>query len=400
MKKKVLSLAMILCMALSMAACGSKAEELEKEVTAIMEEVVEIAKEEASVEEVPVETTDEETVDEVVEDTDIEENKEEIIEDAGSEEKETSENLSDENVIEETTKNLSEEKVVEVPIETPVEEVVEVPVETPVEEVIEQVPVEIPVEEKAVEVPVETPVEDNKKDTAQIPVSVPENSIDNPAVNNPEPVTPPSNNSGGSAEYSGNTITTDTGFVVPLLKEFNQIGANLDNDKYSWGGEWGDPKADKFIDDMGNTLDAFGLHHDSATADFLLANQNELHWYPDSADANPHLYLKKGGDHWKLVITSPILDLKTAQANGNWPGINEWDVKYAKDALVVLLSTITPDAKELQHLIIESLYGNLDDMSRIKSDGSWVNCGDSKVCLSSWDTREGKHIYIFHIKAR
>lgn len=367
MKKKVFSLAMILCMALSMAACGNKAEELEKEVTAIMEEVVEIAKEEASVEEVPEETTDEETV---VEDTVIEEKKEEIIEDAGSEEKETSENLSNENVIEETTKNLSEEKVVEVPVETPVEEkVVEVPVETPVEETV-------------VEVPVETPVEDNKKDTVELPVSVPENS----------------NIYYGPAEYSGNTITTDTGFVVPLLKEFNQIGANLDNDKYSWTGEWGDPTAEASLDKMLDTCDAFGIHHSGASADFLLANQNELHWYPWDADANPHLYLKKGGDHWKLVITSPILDYNTAQANGNWPGINEKNVEHAKDALVVLLSTITPDCVNVKDAILNFLYVGDNSRPTIPDDYSWTKIGTTNIKMSAYDLTNGKHVIVFNLK--
>jgi len=353
MEKKVLSLVIIMCMALSMAACGSKAEDVGTETTETIEEVVEnIRDEEAGITEAPEdnsgdEVIENETIKDFVDETD---NKVEDTKDETS----TSESSEDVSVI--------EPGVVEEPTNG---------------------------NEGNGDANVEPNLggDNGNGGNETTPVETP------PAVE-PEPttpVTPPSSGNGDNLSFSGST-TLPSGLTISTLNEFNNAGMDTSAGNSFMGDIYSDIVAQNY-ETMADNFDAFNQTYNSA---INVTNGEQIWWRSSMADSSASIELRRAGDHYKLIISSPILDDTTAESLG-WMSGREAE---AREALVVLLSTITPDCENVKNLIIDSLF-NINcavGEEPIKEDGSWTTTGYCRIRLGAWDTTNGNFIFVFEIE--
>lgn len=361
MEKKVLSLVIIMCMALSMAACGSKAEDVGTETTETIEEVVEnIRDEEAGVTEAPEdnsgdEVIENETIKDFVDETD---NKVEDTKDETS----TSESSEDVSVI--------EPGVVEEPTNPT----------------------------NGNEGNGDTNVEPNlggdngNGGNETTPVETP------PAVE-PEPttpVTPPSSGNGDNLSFSGST-TLPSGLTISTLNEFNNAGMDTSFDN-SW---FGDVNSDVAAQNYGTMIDNFDNFNGVWSHSAINVTSNaRIEWRNSLADSTGAIELRKSSDYeqYNIIIRGPYLDLATAESMG-WSLGNSGDAP-AKEALVTLLSAITPNCVEVKDAIVASLYTAPNGQEPISIDGSWATIGDCQVRLNSWDTDNGNYIFVFNIRGK
>ena len=195
------------------------------------------------------------------------------------------------------------------------------------------------------------------------------------------------NGNGGGASYSGKTITTDSGYTVPILSEFNSSGMNLDN---SWAGPWGE--ADATMQIMANTIDGYDEHHRGASNDFFMPNDNTFEWYSTSMDGSPEMEIRKCGNYYMLIINGPNMDVATAHSMG-WGGVNETNAMYARDALTVMLSLVSSTPQELQSAIIRDMF-----TQTCISDSSYTKVGDCSIMASEWDFENGNCIMVYKIR--
>ena len=348
-------------MALSMAACGSKAEDVGTETTETIEEVVEnIRDEEAGVTEAPEdnsgdEVIENETIKDFVDETD---NKVEDTKDETS----TSESSEDVSVI--------EPGVVEEPTNPT----------------------------NGNEGNGDTNVEPNlggdngNGGNETTPVETP------PAVE-PEPttpVTPPSSGNGDNLSFSGST-TLPSGLTISTLNEFNNAGMDTSFDN-SW---FGDVNSDVAAQNYGTMIDNFDNFNGVWSHSAINVTSNaRIEWRNSLADSTGAIELRKSSDYeqYNIIIRGPYLDLATAESMG-WSLGNSGDAP-AKEALVTLLSAITPNCVEVKDAIVASLYTAPNGQEPISIDGSWATIGDCQVRLNSWDTDNGNYIFVFNIRGK
>lgn len=355
MEKKVLSLVIIMCMALSMAACGSKAEDVGTETTETIEEVVENIRDElAGVTEAPEdnsgdEVIENETIKDFVDETD---NKVEDTKDETS----TSESGEDVSVI--------EPGVVEEPTNG---------------------------NEGNGDANVEPNLggDNGNGGNETTPVETP------PAVE-PEPttpVTPPSSGNGDNLSFSGST-TLPSGLTISTLNEFNHAGKDTSAGN-SWMGDiYSDIVAQNY-ETMADNFDAFNQTHPSGAIN--VTNGEQIWWRSDLSNMSASLELRRCGDHYKIIIRGPELDLATAESMG-WSLGNSGDA-IAKEALVVLLSAVSSQPTTVQNAIIASLYTAPAGQEPIGCDGNWYNVGDCQIALDLNNTNNtSTYVFTFMIR--
>lgn len=228
----------------------------------------------------------------------------------------------------------------------------------------------------------------------------PENSTNNPTGTvEPEPttpVTPPSSGNGDNLSFSGST-TLPSGLTISTLNEFNNAGMDTSFDN-SW---FGDVNSDVAAQNYGTMIDNFdnfnGVWSNSA---INVTSNARIEWRNSLADSTGAIELRKSSDYeqYNIIIRGPYLDLATAESMG-WSLGNSGDAP-AKEALVTLLSAITPNCVEVKDAIVASLYTAPNGQEPISIDGSWATIGDCQVRLNSWDTDNGNYIFVFNIRGK
>ena len=224
----------------------------------------------------------------------------------------------------------------------------------------------------------------------------PDNSTNTPPAVEPEPttpVTPPSSGNGDNLSFSGST-TLPSGLTINTLNEFNNAGIqNVPGN--SWMGSiYSDIVAQNY-ETMADNFDNFNATYNSA---INVTNGEQIWWRSSMADSSPSLELRRSSDYeqYNIIISSPILDDATAESLG-WMSGREVE---AREALVVLLSTITPNCVEVKDAIVASLYTAPNGQEPISIDGSWATIGDCQVRLNAWDTNNGNYIFVFNIRGK
>lgn len=228
----------------------------------------------------------------------------------------------------------------------------------------------------------------------------PENSTNNPTGTvEPEPttpVTPPSSGNGDNLSFSGST-TLPSGLTISTLNEFNNAGMDTSFDN-SW---FGDVNSDVAAQNYGTMIDNFDNFNGVWSHSAINVTSNaRIEWRSDLSNATGAIELRKSSDYeqYNIIIRGPYLDLATAESMG-WSLGNSGDAP-AKEALVTLLSAITPNCVEVKDAIVASLYTAPNGQEPISIDGSWATIGDCQVRLNSWDTDNGNYIFVFNIRGK
>lgn len=354
MKKRTVIL-LSLVLTFSLAACGSKVENVETENTEVIEELVEnIRDEEAGITEAPEdnsgdEVIENETIKDFVDETD---NKVEDTKDETS----TSESSEDVSVI--------EPGVVEEPTNP-------------------------------------TNGNEGNGDTNVDPNFGGDNGnggnettpVETPPAVEPEPttpVTPPSSGNGDNLSFSGST-TLPSGLTISTLNEFN--GAGMDT---SAGNSWmGDIYSDIVAKNYETMADNFDAFNQTYTSVINVTNGEQIWWRSSMANSSAAIELRRSGDHYKLIISSPLLDDATAESLG-WMSGREAE---AREALTVLLSTISSTPQSLSDAIVDSIYNTNSPVGQepIKADGNWASIGDCRIRVGAYDFENGNHMVVFRI---
>lgn len=223
--------------------------------------------------------------------------------------------------------------------------------------------------------------------------------VETPPAVEPEPttpVTPPSSGNGDNLSFSGST-TLPSGLTISTLNEFNNAGMDTSFDN-SW---FGDVNSDVAAQNYGTMIDNFdnfnGVWSNSA---INVTSNARIEWRNSLADSTGAIELRKSSDYeqYNIIIRGPYLDLATAESMG-WSLGNSGDAP-AKEALVTLLSAITPNCVEVKDAIVASLYTAPNGQEPISIDGSWATIGDCQVRLNSWDTDNGNYIFVFNIRGK
>ena len=223
------------------------------------------------------------------------------------------------------------------------------------------------------------------------------------SANNPENSTnTPTPNDGTGSTYTGNgdelaftgSVTLPSGLEIKTLNSFNGAGMDTSFDN-SW---FGDVNSDVAAQNYGTMIDNFdnfnGVWSNSA---INVTSNARIEWRNSLADSTGAIELRKSSDYeqYNIIIRGPYLDLATAESMG-WSLGNSGDAP-AKEALVTLLSAITPNCVEVKDAIVASLYTAPNGQEPISIDGSWATIGDCQVRLNSWDTDNGNYIFVFNI---
>lgn len=343
-------------MALSMAACGSKAEDVGTETTETIEEVVEnIRDEEAGVTEAPEdnsgdEVIENETIKDFVDETD---NKVEDTKDETS----TSESSEDVSVI--------EPGVVEEPTNP-------------------------------------TNGNEGNGDTNVDPNLGGDNGnggnettpVETPPAVEPEPttpVTPPSSGNGDNLSFSGST-TLPSGLTINTLNEFNGSGMDTSAGNSWMGNIYSDIVAQNYTT-MADNFDAFNAMYSGSVIN--VTNGEQIWWRSSMADSTPTLELRRCGNYYEIFIYGPLLDDATAESLG-WMSGREAE---AREALTVLLSTISSQPTTLQNAILQTTYDAAENEDPIIDvNGAWTRVGDCQISLDYYNFENGNHFVSFCIK--
>ena len=356
MEKKVLSLVIIMCMALSMAACGSKAEDVGTETTETIEEVVEnIRDEEAGIGEAPEdnsgdEVIENETIKDFVDETD---NKVEDTKDETS----TSESSEDVSVIEPGT-----------------------------------------IEDENPNVNPNVGGENQKEESGDNGNGGNETTpVETPPAVEPEPttpVTPPSSGNGDNLSFSG-SVTLPSGLTISTLNEFNHAGMDTSAGNSFMGDIYSDIVAQNYTT-MADNFDSYNAVFNDSPIN--VTNGEQIWWRATMADSSAALELRRCGDHYKIIIRTPHLDSATAQSMG-WAGVDSYKESSAREALVVLLSTVSSQPTTVQNAIIASLYTAPAGQEPIGCDGNWYNVGDCQIALDLNNTNNtSTYVFTFMIR--
>lgn len=114
------------------------------------------------------------------------------------------------------------------------------------------------------------------------------------------------------------------------------------------------------------------------------------------ANSGAAIEIRRCGDHYKLIISSPLLDDATAESLG-WMSGRQAE---AREALTVLLSTISSTPQSLSDAIVDSIYNTNSPVGQepIKADGNWAYIGDCRIRVGAYDFENGNHMVVFRIK--
>lgn len=228
-------------------------------------------------------------------------------------------------------------------------------------------------------------------------VNNPENSTNNPTGTvEPEPttpVTPPSSGNGDNLSFSG-SVTLPSGLTISTLNEFNGSGMDTSAGNSWMGSIYSDIVAQNYTT-MADNFDSYNAVFNDSPIN--VTNGEQIWWRATMADSSAALELRRCGDHYKIIIRTPHLDSATAQSMG-WAGVDSYKESSAREALVVLLSTITPDCVSIKDAIINLLYVGDETQIMIPADFSWTRIGQTNIALDEYDFTNGNHIAVFVIK--
>ncbi len=193
---------------------------------------------------------------------------------------------------------------------------------------------------------------------------------------------------GDDLSFSG-SLTLPSGLTISTLNMFNGCGMDTRSGNSFMGDIYSNIVAQNY-ETMANNFDAFNQTYTSV---INVTNGEQIWWRSSMADSSASIELRRAGDHYKLIISSPILDDATAESLG-WMSGREAE---AREALTVLLSTITPNCVEVKDAIVSSLYIAPNGQEPIGCDGNWYNIGDCQVALDL-DNTNNTSTYIFTFK--
>ena len=217
--------------------------------------------------------------------------------------------------------------------------------------------------------------------------------VETPPAVEPEPttpVTPPSSGNGDNLSFSGST-TLPSGLTINTLNEFNHAGKDTSAGNSFMGDIYSDIVAQNY-ETMADNFDAFNQTYNSA---INVTNGEQIWWRSSMADSSASIELRRAGDHYKLIISSPLLDDATAESLG-WMSGREAE---AREALTVLLSAITSQPTTVQESIIASLYTAPAGQEPIGCDGNWYNIGDCQIALDLNNTNNiSTYVFTFMIR--
>ena len=219
----------------------------------------------------------------------------------------------------------------------------------------------------------------------------PSSETSTPPVVNPEPTNPPaSSGNGDNLSFSG-SVTLPSGLTINTLDEFNNAGMNLDD---SWLGDVNSNIVAQNFETLATNFDNFNAMYGGSSINFT--NSEQIWWRASKSDMSAALEIRKCGDHYKVIIRGPYLDLATAQSMG-WAGLDSYRVAMSQEALVVLLSTISSRPQELQNAIIQTIYTAPAGQEPIDTNGNWTSIGDCRIRLGAYDFENGNHEVVFRI---
>lgn len=197
---------------------------------------------------------------------------------------------------------------------------------------------------------------------------------------------------GDDLSFSG-SLTLPSGLTIKTLNKFNACAMDTRSGN-SWMGDIYSNIVAQNYETMANNFDAFNAMYNDSVIN--VTNGEQIWWRSSMANSGAAIELRRCGDHYKIIISSPLLHDATAEALGWMSGRED----EAREALVVLLSTITPNCVEVKDLIIDSLF-NINcaiGEEPIKEDGTWCNTSDCRIRLGAWDTTNGNFIFVFEIE--
>ena len=206
-----------------------------------------------------------------------------------------------------------------------------------------------------------------------------------PPVVNPEPTNPPaSSGNGDNLSFSG-SVTLPSGLTISTLDEFNGAGMDTSAGNSFMGDIYSDIVAQNY-ETMADNFDAFNSVWPNS-----VTNGEQIWWRSDLSNMSASLELRRCGDHYKIIIRGPHLDNATAESMG-W-NIGNSGHDDAREALVVLLSTITPNCVEVKDLILRDMFSQT-----CISDSSYTRVGDCSIMASEWDFENGNFIMVYNIR--
>ena len=196
---------------------------------------------------------------------------------------------------------------------------------------------------------------------------------------------------GDDLSFSG-SLTLPSGLTISTLNKFNACGMDTRSENSFMGDIYSNIVAQNY-ETMADNFDAFNQTYTSV---INVTNGEQIWWRSSMANSGAAIELRRAGDHYKLIISSPILDDATAESLG-WMSGREAE---AREALTVLLSTITPNCEEVKDLIIDSLFNVNCAIGEepIKEDGSWTSTSYCRIRLGAWDTTNGNFVFVFEIE--
>lgn len=207
-----------------------------------------------------------------------------------------------------------------------------------------------------------------------------------PPVVNPEPTNPPaSSGNGDNLSFSG-SVTLPSGLTISTLDEFNGSGMDTSAGNSWMGNIYSDIVAQNYTT-MADNFDAFNAMYSGSVIN--VTNGEQIWWRASMADSSPSLELRRCGDHYKIIISSPCLDDATAESMG-WMSGREAE---AREALTVLLSTISSQPTTVQEMILRDMF-----TETCISDSSYTRVGDCSIMASEWDFENGKFIMVYNIR--
>jgi len=220
------------------------------------------------------------------------------------------------------------------------------------------------------------------------------------SANNPENSTnTPTPNDGTGSTYTGNgdnlsfsgSTTLPSGLTINTLNEFNNAGMDTSAGNSFMGDIYSDIVAQNY-ETMADNFDAFNQTYTSV---INVTNGEQIWWRSSMANSGAAIEIRRCGDHYKLIISSPLLDDATAESLG-WMSGREAE---AREALTVLLSAITSQPTIVQESIIASLYTAPAGQEPIGCDGNWYNIGDCQIALDLNNTNNiSTYVFTFMIR--
>lgn len=222
------------------------------------------------------------------------------------------------------------------------------------------------------------------------------------SANNPENSTNNStSNDGTGSTYTGNgdelaytgSLTLPSSLEIKTLNMFNNAGMSVESGN-SWMGDIYSDIVAKNYTTMADNFDAFNQTHPSGAIN--VTNGEQIWWRSSMANSGAAIEIRRCGDHYKLIISSPLLDDATAESLG-WMSGRQAE---AREALTVLLSTISSTPQSLSDAIVDSIYNTNSPVGQepIKADGNWAYIGDCRIRVGAYDFENGNHMVVFRIK--